>query len=189
MALAVYVPFPEDDSNSTNHDLVSRMFTSFQALCQIWNHGRKKKSKLSFSAILVELPFEICSAHDAWSMRFFLAATVLHSAARRPVLCCFALSCRFEVSAVPTQKHKTLPLVLYHAIVSLHRGFYAAFLFLEFPIIAVLRRTSCIYAQVRWIAGDAVSSASSRGCGRLRSVAARPTCRMCSVHRRNYPLC
>lgn len=26
MALAVYVPFPEDDSNSTNHDLVSRMF-------------------------------------------------------------------------------------------------------------------------------------------------------------------
>lgn len=23
MALAVYVPFPEDDSNSTNHDLVS----------------------------------------------------------------------------------------------------------------------------------------------------------------------
>lgn len=26
MALAVYVPFPEDDSNSTNHDLVSRLF-------------------------------------------------------------------------------------------------------------------------------------------------------------------
>lgn len=25
MALAVYVPFPEDDSNSTNHDLVSRL--------------------------------------------------------------------------------------------------------------------------------------------------------------------
>lgn len=33
MALAVYVPFPEDDSNSTNHDLVSRLFTSSQALC------------------------------------------------------------------------------------------------------------------------------------------------------------
>lgn len=28
MALAVYVPFPEDDSNSTNHDLVSRLHTS-----------------------------------------------------------------------------------------------------------------------------------------------------------------
>lgn len=25
MALAVYVPFPEDDSNSTNHDLVSSL--------------------------------------------------------------------------------------------------------------------------------------------------------------------
>lgn len=25
MALAVYVPFPEDDSNSINHDLVSRL--------------------------------------------------------------------------------------------------------------------------------------------------------------------
>lgn len=23
MALAVYIPFPQDDSNSTNHDLVS----------------------------------------------------------------------------------------------------------------------------------------------------------------------
>lgn len=28
MALAVYVPFPEDDSNSTNHDLVSRLHTA-----------------------------------------------------------------------------------------------------------------------------------------------------------------
>lgn len=27
MALAVYIPFPEDDSNSTNHDLVSSIFT------------------------------------------------------------------------------------------------------------------------------------------------------------------
>lgn len=27
VALAVYIPFPEDDSNSTNHDLVSRIFT------------------------------------------------------------------------------------------------------------------------------------------------------------------
>lgn len=26
MALAVYVPFPEDDSNSTNHDLVSSLY-------------------------------------------------------------------------------------------------------------------------------------------------------------------
>lgn len=26
MALAVYVPFPEDDSNSTNHDLVSSVY-------------------------------------------------------------------------------------------------------------------------------------------------------------------
>lgn len=26
MALAVYVPFPEDDSNSTNHDLVSWLY-------------------------------------------------------------------------------------------------------------------------------------------------------------------
>lgn len=28
MALAVYVPFPEDDSNSTNHDLVSCLYIS-----------------------------------------------------------------------------------------------------------------------------------------------------------------
>lgn len=28
MALAVYVPFPEDDSNSTNHDLVSSLYMS-----------------------------------------------------------------------------------------------------------------------------------------------------------------
>lgn len=26
MALAVYIPFPEDDSNSTNHDLVSSLY-------------------------------------------------------------------------------------------------------------------------------------------------------------------
>lgn len=30
MALAVYVPFPEDDSNSTNHDLVSSLYLSLQ---------------------------------------------------------------------------------------------------------------------------------------------------------------
>lgn len=29
MALAVYIPFPEDDSNSTNHDLVSTQPPSF----------------------------------------------------------------------------------------------------------------------------------------------------------------
>ncbi|KAK5872474.1 hypothetical protein PBY51_013174 [Eleginops maclovinus] len=28
MALAVYVPFPEDDSNSTNHDLVSSFYVT-----------------------------------------------------------------------------------------------------------------------------------------------------------------
>ncbi|KAF7660768.1 hypothetical protein LDENG_00275950 [Lucifuga dentata] len=32
MALAVYVPFPEDDSNSTNHDLVSNLhITTFHS--------------------------------------------------------------------------------------------------------------------------------------------------------------
>lgn len=35
MALAVYVPFPEDDSNSTNHDLVSRLYTSL-IYCMCW---------------------------------------------------------------------------------------------------------------------------------------------------------
>lgn len=29
MALAVYIPFPEDDSNSTNHDLVSTLCNQF----------------------------------------------------------------------------------------------------------------------------------------------------------------
>lgn len=32
MALAVYVPFPEDDSNSTNHDLVSSLCNQFMYL-------------------------------------------------------------------------------------------------------------------------------------------------------------
>ncbi|MEQ2240341.1 hypothetical protein ILYODFUR_013781 [Ilyodon furcidens] len=32
MALAVYVPFPEDDSNSTNHDLVSSLYLSLKAV-------------------------------------------------------------------------------------------------------------------------------------------------------------
>lgn len=40
MALAVYVPFPEDDSNSTNHDLVS-VYVIIHSLivcllCQCW---------------------------------------------------------------------------------------------------------------------------------------------------------
>lgn len=33
MALAIYIPFPEDDSNSTNHNLVSVLRLAFVLMC------------------------------------------------------------------------------------------------------------------------------------------------------------
>ena len=35
MALAVYIPFPADDSNSTNHDLVSKTHGKVQPISSI----------------------------------------------------------------------------------------------------------------------------------------------------------
>lgn len=139
-----------------------------------------KRSKLPFPAKFFEHLFEMYSADEAPSLRFFFAGG--------PALCRFALSCRFEVSAVPTQKPK-------------HSRW--CFIMPYFPCTKVFMQPS-IFRISPSLQHFRAPRAFRRKCDELRamrcrqhgltakdwahSVAAGPRRRMCSVHGRNYPL-
>lgn len=63
MALAVYVPFPEDDSNSTNHDLVSSRSVPVLHSCPGCLESAPPTSSAEFPCDVFELTFsEECGA-------------------------------------------------------------------------------------------------------------------------------
>lgn len=60
MALAVYVPFPEDDSNSTNHDLVRSLFMSLLLCHYPFIHLVPVKSHLHSVVAIRDEMFLLC---------------------------------------------------------------------------------------------------------------------------------
>lgn len=96
------------------------------AKSEIMDKKKKKKQVVVFRRICWK-PLEMYSADEARSLRFF---------AKRCWRTCSLLFCFimqiWSICCAYTET-QTLPLVLYHAIVSLHRGFLCSLLFLEFP--------------------------------------------------------
>lgn len=85
MALAVYVPFPEDDSNSTNHDLVSRPLS-----CALFSFVPLVKR-----AVHTDSHLSLCRNNEIlWAAFVFALLQIPPSRRRRTlpnVLCCFII--------------------------------------------------------------------------------------------------